>query len=271
MRTFTSYVSEYDAHVGKTPMGNLSREQQDEIVHLIFEPEGDYRSYLMQHDVEHYAPDGLWTLVVAAGMYLERHRVIKDFMDRAPADRDWIINFFAPTNLWLRLEEAFPPFDHYHRKTDYDWSENEAFSANDAIVDLDGDDVRAELMEFLHCPAPPSDGMLFRIPYQTYQGEWKAGRLNSFVDRGMAVQAYGLSSSAWTWILPPIFLLGLVAFIPVMIFWSVWIGLGLLVAAIASRKMLTKKAVDWVRQDALASRERYRWYSARNIVWARRV
>ncbi len=126
-------------------------------------------------------------------------------------------------------------------------------------------------MELLHRPAHPTDGVLFRLPYQTYRGEWEAGRLNSLVDRGMAVQAYRLSNSAWTWILPPIFLLGLLAFIPVMIFWSVWIGFGIFVAAIIARKMLTKKAVDWVRQDALASRERYRWYSARNVVWARGV
>lgn len=271
MRTFTSYASEYDTHVGKRPMGDLPREQQDEIIRMIFELDGDYQSYLMQHDVEHHAPDGLWTLVVAGGLYLERRRVIKDFMERTPADRDWIINFFAPTNLWLRLEEAFPPFDSYHRKTDYDWSEIETFSTKDAIADLDGDDVKSDLMEFLLCPGQPSDGMLFRLPYQTYQGEWEAGRLNSVVDRGMSVQAYRLSNSAWTWILPPIFLLGLLAFIPVMIFWSVWIGFGILVTAIIARKMLTKKAVDWVRQDALASRERYRWYSSHNIIWSRWV
>lgn len=201
MRTFTSYVSEYDAHVGKKPMGDLSREQQDEIIRLIFEPEGDYRAYVMQNDVENHAPDGLWTCVVAAGMYLERRRVIRDFTVRTDVERDWIINFFAPTNLWLRLEEAFPPFDSYHRKTDYDWSEVETFSAKDAIADLDGDDVQSTLMNFLHRPVPPSDGMLFRLPYQTYKGEWEAGRLNSVVDRGMAVKAYPLSNSAWTWIL----------------------------------------------------------------------
>lgn len=271
MRTFTSYVSKYDAHVGKTPMGELPREQQDEIIHLIFDPHGDYHSFVMQHNVDHHAPDGLWTLVVAGGLFLERRRVIKDFTERTSADRDWIINLFAPTNLWLRLEEAFPPFDNHYHMTDYDWSEIAQFAAKDAITDLMGDDLKSELSEFLHCPAQLSDGMLFRLPYQTYHGEWEAGRLNSFVDRGMAVQAYRLSNSAWTWILPLIFLLGLLAFVPVMIFWSVWFGLALLGAAIIARKLLTKKAVEWVRRDALASRERYRWYSARRIVWARRI
>ena len=100
MRTFTSYASEYDLHIGKVSMNALPREQQDDLIRLIFEPDGEYQSYVMQHDLEHCAPDGLWTIVVAVGMHLERRRVIKDFDERTPADRDWIINFLAPTNLW---------------------------------------------------------------------------------------------------------------------------------------------------------------------------
>ncbi len=109
MRTFTSYVSEYDAHVGKTPMGDLPREQQDEIIRTIFEPDSEYQSYVMQHDVEHHAPDGLWTLVVAAGLYLERRRVIEDFTERTPTDRDWIINFLRRPISGSGLKRHFLP------------------------------------------------------------------------------------------------------------------------------------------------------------------
>ena len=271
MRTFTSYVSEYDSHVGKIPMGSLPREQQDELIRLIFDPDGDHQAYVMQHDVDHTAPNALWTIVVAIGMYLERRRVIEDFEAMMASDRDWIINFLAPTNLWLRLEEAFPPFDGCYVTTDYDWSELRRFSTRYSISELDGDDLRENLMEFLSIPAPPVDGVLMRLPYQTYVAEWESGCLSSYVDRGMAVQAYRFSNSVWTWLLPATFFFGLFAFIPVMIFISVWLGVGILALSLVARKALTSKAVDWVRKDALGSRERYRRYSSRRMIWGRRL
>jgi hypothetical protein len=269
MRTFTSYVSEYDSHLGTVPMANLPREQQDELIRLIFSPKGDYRSYVMRHDIEHSQPEGLWTLVVAVGSLLEHKGVIKDFHQRSEADRDWIISYFAPTNLWLRLEEAFPPFENYPRKTEYDWREVETFSAKDAIAELDSDDLEADLEEHLSIPKSPKDGALLRLPYQTFHNEWQAGRLIAYVDRSMAVQVYGATGSAWTYVLPFAFVAGLLAFLPIAVFWNVWVGVGTFVAAIVARKLLNKKAIDWVRNDALAKRDRFRWYSARGIVWAR--
>jgi hypothetical protein len=271
MRTFTSYVSKYESHVGKISMGSLPRDQQDELIRLIFDPDGDHQAYVMKHDVEHSAANALWTIVVSIGMYLERRHVIKDFDARTARDWDWIINFLAPTNLWLRLEEAFPPFDGCHVATEYDWSELDRFSSSDAISELDSDDLREDLLEVLSVPSPPADGVLMRLPYQTYLSEWESGRLCSFVDRGMAVQAYRLSNSVWTRLLPSTFLISLLAFIPVMIFISFWLGLGILALSILARKALTSKSVEWVRKDALANRERYRWYSSRRMIWARRM
>lgn len=270
MRSFNSYASEYDMHRGSISMADLSREKQDELIRLMFEPEGDYQAFVTEHDVKHEQPDALWTIIVAMGCLLERRRVISDFTQRTDGDRDAIIATLVGSKLWLRLEEVFPPFDSYYRKEDYDWSEIETFSAKDAIAELDGEDAQQELLEFLERPAAPADGAIFRLPWQAYKQEFGSGRLLSIIDRGMAVQAYRLSNSVWTSILPVSFLLGLVAFIPVGIFYSFWAGLAVFVVAIVSRKMLTKMAVDWVRHDALANQERYRWYAARHIVWARR-
>ena len=270
MPTFTSYASDYEMHCGSIEMVDLPVEQQDELIQRMFDPEGDYQAFVVEHDLKHGQPDGLWTIIVAMGMWLERKGLVKDFTQRTEADRDWIINTIAGSNLWLRLEEVFPPFDKYHDRKLYDWSEIEPFSAKDAITELDGDDAKARLAEFLERPAQPADGVFFRMPYQTYKREFDSGRLVSFVDRSMAVQAYRLSNSKWAMVLPFTFLIGIVACIPVMIVYSFWVGLAVLAVAIIARKMMTKKAVQWVRQDALSSRERYRWYSARIIVWAHR-
>lgn len=265
MRTFTSYVSAYDSHVGSVPMDEMSRNQQDELIRAIFN--GEFEEYVMDHDIDHAYPNALWTLVVAAGMDLERSGVIKDFENRTPDDRDWIINFFAPSKLWLRLEEAFPPFDDAYPKTEYLWGELEQFAKRDMIAELEGMDWRRRLRN----PADPSSGILQRLPYQTFVKEYDSGKLSFFVDRGLAVQAFRLSDSAWTYILPLVFFAGLLAFIPVAIFWSIWGGIVLLTLAIVARKSLTANAVAWVRKDALASRRRFRWLSARGVIWARRV
>jgi hypothetical protein len=87
----------------------------------------------------------------------------------------------------------------------------------------------------------------------------------------MAVQAYRLSDSAWAYILPITFVVGLVAFIPAAVMWGAWIGGAILASAVVARKLLTKKAVDWVRMDALSNRKRFRWYSAKGIVWGRKI
>src|SRR3546814_14948068 len=105
--------------------------------------------------------------------------------------------------------------------------------------------------------------MLTRLPYQTFSDEDDRGRLSLFVDRGLATQAYRLSGSAWTSILPLTFFVGLLAFIPAAIFWSVWAGVGLLALPIIAKKMLTAKAIAWVPKEAIDGRTLYEWVTAR--------
>lgn len=270
-RTFVSYASEYDSHVGHVPMTALTREKQDELVRLMFDPQGDSDAFVMENDVLHAQPDGLWAVIVAVGLRLERAILIRDFMERTPTDTDWILSFLSGTNLWLRLEEALPPFSDGHHRTDYDWSELEPFAEPDTLADLNDEDLIDEVRAYLSKPRPPEDGAYLRMPYQEFHREYEAGRLVAYVDRGMAVQVFRFAPSLWSIGLPLLFLLGLLAFLPVMIFVSIWAGLGTLALAIIARRMLTVKAVDWVRKDALSNRERFRWYSARSIVWARRT
>lgn len=270
-RTFVSYASEYDGHVGNVPMAALAREKQDELIRLLFDPHGDSQAFVMANDVQHEQPDGLWAVIVAVGLRLERAALILDFTERTPTDIDWIINSLAGTNLWLRLEEALPPFSDGHHRTEFDWNELEPFAEPDTLADLNDEDLVDEIKAYLTKPRPPQDGAYLRMPYQEFHREYEAGRLIAYVDRGMAAQVFRFAPSVWSKVLPLTFLIGLVAFLPIMIFVRVWVGLGVLALAIIAKRMLTAKAVDWVRKDALSKRERFRWYSARSIVWARRT
>lgn len=265
MRSFTSYVSEYDSHVGTLSIGDLPRDQQDDLIRGVFD--ADFKDYVMEHDIDHAYPNALWTLIVLAGMHLERKGIIENFEHRTDDDRDQILNYFAPSKLWIRLEEAFPPFDESFRKSDYEWGELLLFAKRDAIAELQEFDWRTKLSKYTERDST----MLTRLPYQTFSDEYNRGRLSLFVDRGLATQAYRLSGSAWTSILPLTFFVGLLAFIPVAIFWSVWAGVGLLALAIIAKKMLTAKAIAWVRKEAIGDRTRYRWFTARGVIWSRKV
>lgn len=267
-RTFTSYVSEYDAHRGTRRMNDLSREDQNNLITLMFQPEGDTHAYVMEHDIDHKQPDGLWTIIVALGTLLERKSVIKEFPSAATEDHDLIINMLAGTRLCLRLEEAFEPFDRAIPLTDYEWAEIEIFGARDAIVGLTDNDAAIQIKRLLAPVARDPDGIERRMPYQDFVKQWNQGHLALYVDRGLAVQAYRLADSAWTY-LPLAFFAGLMAFIPVMIFVGFWWGVAVLVLTIFARKLLTKKADTWVRTTALKDRARYRWFTSRGIVWAR--
>src|SRR3546814_15047611 len=99
----------------------------------------------MEHDIDHAYPNALWTLVVLAGMHLEQKGIIENFEHRTDDDRDQILNYFAPSKLWIRLEEAFPPFDESFRTSDYAWGELLLFATRDAIAELQEFDWRTKL------------------------------------------------------------------------------------------------------------------------------
>src|SRR3546814_9217564 len=90
----------------------------------------------MEHDIDHAYPNALWTLVVLAGMHLEQKGIIENFEHRTDDDRDQILNYFAPSKLWIRLEEDFPPFDESFRKSDSEWGELLLFAKRNAIAEL---------------------------------------------------------------------------------------------------------------------------------------
>src|SRR3546814_13518132 len=75
-------------------------------------------------------------MVVLAGKNLEQKGSIENFEHRTDDDRDQILNYFAPSKLWIRLEEAFPPFDESFRKSDYEWGELLLFAKRNAIAEL---------------------------------------------------------------------------------------------------------------------------------------
>lgn len=275
MRSFTSYVSEYDAHRGTRSLNDLPREQQNELIQLLFTEGSDHRQWVVDHDLKHDEPDGLARIVVAILQFWQEELEVDAYFDDENVvfdieeQRGTAIHLLAGTNLWLRLEEAFSPFDHYPSPTIYNWTEMAQFSVPADV--MDPTDNLQELRDYLEKVQEPDDGILLRLPYETYTRGWNKGQLSIFVDRGMAVQAYRLSNSAWSHILPIGFIFGLMFFIPIMIFVGLVWGLGVLILAVVARKFLTRKAVDWVRQDSLSAHYRYRWYSARNIVWARRL
>src|SRR3546814_18147712 len=135
----------------------------------------------MEHDIDHAYPNALWTLVVLAGMHLEQKGIIENFEHRTDDDRDQILNYFAPSKLWIRLEEAFPPFDESFRKSDYEWGELLLFAKRNAIADLQEFDLRTTLSKYTdrHSTLPP------RTPSQPSSSNTAMGRLPLFVYRGL--------------------------------------------------------------------------------------
>src|SRR3546814_9977625 len=96
------------------------------------------------------------------------------------------------------------PFDESFRKSDYEWGELLLFAKRNAIAELQEFDWRTKLSKYTERDST----MLTRLPYQTFSDEYDRGRLSLFVDRGLATQAYRLSGSAWTSILPLTFFVG---------------------------------------------------------------
>lgn len=267
--TFVSKVSEYDLHEGTVRMADLPTEQQDELIHLIFDTEGDYRKFVIEHNIHHLQPDGLWMLVVALGLHLERLGAIVDFSLLTQSDCDEIINTIAGTNLWLRLEEAFPPFDNYYPKSSYDWAEIEYFGAPNSIAEFTEGNARAKILGLLDFGPTPQNAEYLRLPYQDYLRGYQEGRLVSTVNRNIALQTFEHSNQGRTKLLAPVHILGLILFLPILIFLNVWAGLVVLLISIAAKRLLSVRAVKWFREYALSNRERFRFYSSRKAIWAR--
>ena len=125
MKEFISYASEYDLYVGRKSIGDLSVEEQDELIKAILSADGDFRKLVVQKEVKKSQAEGLSSLVVFTGVALEAAHQIENFEAADDEDIQKIVAFLSGTKLWLRLEESYPPFDFLEKKTDYDWAELE--------------------------------------------------------------------------------------------------------------------------------------------------
>lgn len=265
----------YRNHVGSVELANLSRQKQDELIRTLFTKGGDFRNWVLENDVTHAQPFGLACItrgicaLTLGEMYDDTFLDEEDDRVRVLNEEQMqkALNVLAGTKLWLRLEEAFPPFDKVASPTDYNWKEMERFAE---IGGLEMEEVR-ELRNHLDKIPDPVDGIYFRLPYEKYKEGWDNGKLALYVDRGLATQLYQHAEPSWSHWLPLVFFVGLFAFIPVMIFAGILWGLAVLALAVLARKILSSKAVNWVRQDSLSDRTRYRFYSARKIVWAQKI
>ena len=190
-----------------------------------------------------------------------------DFDFNIVEHRDGIIHLLAGTNIWLRLEESFPPMENLINRTAYNWKEVEDIPY---VIDIT-DDVLGELRDYLGKAPEPDDGVYQRLPYEEYVRGWNNGSLSLFVDRGLARILYQNAPQNWAQWLPSLWLVCLIVFLPTMFIAGFIWGLGILILGIMAHKVLSSKAAEWVRQDSLSSQVRYRGYLARNIVWAQKV
>lgn len=278
-------VRSYKDHVGSVELSDLSQYKQDEFIRLLFEP-SEFREWVIQNDVKHELTFGLACLVgviirIATGDdYYDIDYINQPLNDK---QRLRALDLLSGTMLGSRLKAAFC---HGTGQINYDWQEMYKIAEIDIVMDEDFPEIKNYLQKISEVsevgsveysydsrkefPDHSENGNV-ELSYDKYKEGWDNGTLTLYVDRGLATQVFRHSKPTWAHWLPLVFLGGLLAFIPVMIFVNFIWGLAVLILAIVSRKMLSAKAVDWVRQDSLGSPDRYQWYSSRKIVWTEKI
>ena len=272
-----SDLPSYADHVGSVKFSALPRLKQDEFVRILFTTGTDSREWVVQNDVMHEQPYGIEIIVfiiIELTVGYEEFYGPRLYEGRGKKRRLSIqkscqaIDMISGTKLAVRLREALAPRSALvGGEIDYNWREMEKIFE----IDVLGVDDLEEIKEYLEKVPEPSAGIIPGLSHRDYKKGWDNGALTLYVDRGLATQEYQHSKSQWANWLPLTFLGGLIAFLPVMIFIGFFWGLAILGLAILSRKMLSAKAEDWVRQDSLANPERYEWYCARKIVWTEKI
>ena len=176
MTEFISYASEYDLYVGRRSIGELTAPEQDELITSILASDGDFRKLAVRKEIKKSQAEGVWALIVFTGLALEEARRIKNFETRDDQDVQEIVAFFSGTKLWLRLEEAYPPFDFLEKKTDYDWSELEKIRI-ELLTEATGEPlyrVKSKICEYFengdaHNFSRPARGKLCASPFSIFQ------------------------------------------------------------------------------------------------------
>ena len=274
MTTFVSYASEYDNYIGTKSIGELSAEEQDEIIRSVLSKDGDFRELVVKNGIKKSQAEGLWSLFVFVGLALEAERRIKSFDERNDEDIQEIISFFSGTNLCLRIEEAYSPFDYLEKKTDYTWSELEKIKI-EHLTESSGEPlykIKSKICEYLaSSPSQLTAECIDRMPYHTFKQTYDEGKLTLFVDKGLStvVGRSGMIRSPLLSVFSVVFFLGLLAFIPLWIFSGFWYGLAALATALVSKKLTTQLLVKETRKLAISDKQIYRWLLSRRIIWMR--
>lgn len=273
---FISYASDYDMFVGRRSIAEINAQEQDELIRLVFAQDGDFREMVVRLDIKKSQAEGLWAIVVFVGLALEGARVIKNFERRDNKDTQEIIAFLSGTKLWLRLEEAFPPFDFREKKTDYNWRELEKIRI-ERLTEATGEPlykVKSKLCEYLSpSPSELQSQFIERMPYHAFKQGYEEGKLRLFVDRGLSPVAgrAGYVTHPLLSVLPLIFFGGLLAFVPVWFFFGFWYAFAVVAVVMISKSALTKILLDGTRRAAIKDRHAYRWLLSRRIIWLQYV
>lgn len=269
--TYVSYASDYSLYKGNTSVAELTVEVQDELIHAVLGTGQDFRELVVTHDVIKKQAEGLWTIVVLLGMALERDRKILNFEKRTEEDVALLVSSISGTNLWLRLEEAYPPFNFLKDKTKYDWSELVPLQMEE-LSEIAGEsllEVKRVLSRRLKSrPLIFKPNIDDRMPYHAFKPLYDQGKVILFVDRGLApvAGASGIVKSS-----APIYVAlsvaALVAAPLVWFFFGFLISLPLLLFAFTLFRASFGKTVASVRLAAINDRIKYRWLMSRRIIW----
>ena len=269
--TYVSYASEYDLYEGSISVAELTVGVQDELIRAVLGTSHDFREIAVTHDVIKAQTEGLWTIVVLLGMALERDRKISNFEERTEDEVALLVASISGTKLWLRLEEAYPPFNFREERTEYDWSELEPLQMEE-LSEVAGE----SLLEVKHAlfKKLKSRPLIFkpnrddRMPYHAFRPLYDQGKVILFVDRSLAPVAGAsgvVKSAAPTYI--ALSVAALVAAPAVWFFFGFLFSLPLFILAIALFRGSFGKTIMSVRQAAINDKEKYRWLMSRRVIW----
>jgi hypothetical protein len=59
---FISYTNEYDLYEGEVDIGSLPVELQDDLIKLTLDADGNFRDFVMKHNIKKSQAEGLWLL-----------------------------------------------------------------------------------------------------------------------------------------------------------------------------------------------------------------
>jgi hypothetical protein len=266
-----SYTTPYDHYVGQISVGDLTMEEQDLLIRSVFDTDSDFRADVVRLQARKSQLEGLWTVVVLIGTALEEQKRIKSFDNRTEGDIDEIVSALAGTNLWLRVEEVFPPFNSRRTRTAFNWSELEPIQMED-VAELAGEPlttVKTGLLKHLsRRPIKQQSEIDDRMPYHAFKPLYELGKVSLFVDKGLAPSAGAagvVSTNAPYFVF---FSVGLFIASPILWFaHGLPYGLACLASAVFVFRYSKKITVEAVRSAAIHDRDKYRWLMSRSVVW----